>query len=113
VGVQISERREGEVVVLAPVGRIDNETSPVFQSRLLGAAGPAYQAVLVDFSGVEYISSAGLRVLLMAAKQSKATHGQLAVAALRPVVKEIFDISRFSHIVQIFGSTAEAVSAIG
>jgi anti-sigma B factor antagonist len=111
--MEIKERRESDVVVLSPVGRIDNETSPIFQAKLLGTVGPAYAAVLVDFGEVDYISSAGLRALLMASKQSKATHGQLAVAALRPVVKEIFEISRFSHIVQIFGTTAEAVAALG
>jgi anti-anti-sigma factor len=111
--VEINEHRDGEVVVLGPVGRIDNDTSAAFQSKLLAAVAPANSAVLVDLGGVDYISSAGLRVLLMAAKQSKATHGRLAVAALRPVVKEIFEISRFSHIVPIFGTAAEAVAAIG
>ncbi|HLY57059.1 MAG TPA: STAS domain-containing protein [Stellaceae bacterium] len=111
--MEIKERRQSDVVVLSPIGRVDNETSPIFQAKLLGTVGPAYAAVVIDFTEVEYISSAGLRAILMASKQSKATHGQLAVAALRPIVREIFDISRFSNIVPIFVTTAEAVAALG
>jgi anti-sigma B factor antagonist len=111
--VQIIERREGDVLVLSPVGRIDNETSPAFQTKLLGTVGPALGAVLIDFGSVDYISSAGLRAILMASKQSMAAHGQLAIAALKPVVREIFEISRFSQIVRIFGSIEEATAALG
>jgi len=48
----------------------------------------------------------------MASKQSKATNGRLAVAALTPMVKEIFAISRFSLVVQVFETTAEAIAAL-
>ena len=68
--------------------------------------------MLVDLSGVEYISSSGLRALMMAAKQSKASSGRLAVAALNPVVKEIFAISRFSYVVTVFETLAEALAAL-
>lgn len=110
--MEISEERQGEIVILNPVGRINNDTSPEFQTRLLTAVGSAATTVLIDFSGVEYISSAGLRALMMASKQSKATNGRLAVAGLTPMVKEIFSISRFSLVVQVFETTAEAVAAL-
>ena len=111
MSLQIGEQQKDRVTILRPIGRIDNDTSPGFQSRLLDsvAKGP----VLVDFTGVEYISSAGLRALMMGAKQSKAANSRVAVAALQPVVKEIFDISRFSFVVKIYGTTAEALAALG
>lgn len=109
--MQIGEQRLGEVTVLRPAGRIDNETSPGFQAKLLGAVGAGPSAVLVDLGGVEYMSSAGLRALMMAAKQSKAGKGRLGVAALTPVVKEIFAISRFSHVVQVFDTPDAALAA--
>ena len=109
--MDISEQRRGEVVVLSPVGRINNETSPAFQSKLFACVEPAGATVLVDFSGVEYISSAGLRALMVASKQSKTQHGRLAVAGLTPVVKEIFAISRFSYVVQVFDTPAQAIAA--
>jgi hypothetical protein len=63
-------------------------------------------------SRCEYISSAGLRALMMGSKQAKAVNGRLAVAALGPVVKEIFEISRFSLVVQVFDTSTEALAAL-
>ena len=111
--MEIGERRERSVVVLSPVGRIDNDTSPGFQARLLAATAPAGSAVLVDFSRVNYLSSAGLRALMMGARQAKAGNGRFAVAELNAVVSEIFAISRFGHVVDVFASTAEALAALG
>ena len=110
--MEISEQRRDDIIVLGPVGRINNDSSADFQAKLLGYVGSTATKVVLDFSGVEYISSAGLRALLMASKQSKATNGRLAVAALTPMVKEIFAISRFSLVVQVFETTAEAIAAL-
>jgi anti-sigma B factor antagonist len=110
--LEISEQQQGDVVVLGPVGRINNDTSPEFQNRLLGCVGSGGGAVLVDLSRVEYISSAGLRALMMASKQSKAVNGRLAVAGLNPVVKEIFTISRFSYVVAVYETAADALAAL-
>lgn len=110
--MEITEQRQGDIIVLIPVGRINNDTSPEFQPKLLDSVGSAGSKVLIDFSGVEYISSAGLRALMMASKQSKATNGHLAVAGLTPMVKEIFAISRFAFVVQVFETTAEAIQAL-
>ena len=109
--MEIGERRDGDILVLSPAGRIDNDTSADFQARLLAALTPGV-AVLVDFSRVEYVSSAGLRALMMGSKQAKATKGRLAVAALGPVVKEIFEISRFSLVVQVFDTAEDALAAL-
>jgi len=108
--VEISEARQDDVVVLRPVGRINNDTSSAFQSRLLACLGAG--SVLVDLSGVEYISSAGLRALMMGSKESQKTGGRLAVAGLTPVVKEIFEISRFFHVVQVFETPSEGIAAL-
>jgi anti-anti-sigma factor len=110
--MEISEDRQGDVIVLNPTGRINNDTSPVFQTRLVGCVGSAAANVLVDLSRVEYISSAGLRALMIASRQSKATGGRLAVAALTPVVNEIFTISHFGLVVQVFATRAEAIAAL-
>ena len=110
--MEISEERRGEIIILSPAGRINNDTSPAFQTRLTGCVGSAAATVLVDLSHVEYISSAGLRALMIASKQSKATGGRLAVAALTPIVKEIFTISHFGLVVQVFETTAEALAAL-
>jgi anti-anti-sigma factor len=111
VSVEIGERRDGDILILSPAGRIDNDTSADFQTKLLAALTPG-AAVLVDFSRVEYISSAGLRALMMGSKQAKATKGRLAVAALGPVVKEIFEISRFSLVVEVFDTAEHGLAGL-
>ena len=110
--MEVGERRDGDILILLPVGRIDNDTSAAFQARLLASLASAAATVLIDFSRVEYISSAGLRALMMGSRQAKAVKGRLAVAALGPVVKEIFEISRFSLVVQVYETSAEALAAL-
>jgi len=110
--LEISEQRDGNIVVLCPKGRLNNETSPEFQTRLMGSVGSAGAAVLIDLSGVDYVSSAGLRALMTGSKQAKATGGRLAVTGLNPVVSEIFTISRFSYVVTVFETRAEALTAL-
>ena len=105
--MDIGERRQANILVLAPVGRIDNLTSTEFQARLTAAVSSGAADIVVDFSGVEYISSAGLRAL-MTASRMKSPEQRLAVARLNAVVHEIFTISRFSHLVPIFTSVEEA-----
>ena len=110
--MEISEQREGNIIVLSPVGRVNNDTSRAFQTKLLSCVGSTATKILIDFSGVEYISAAGLRALMMASKQSKATNGRLAIAGRTPMVKEIFTISRFSLVVQVFDTIAKAITAM-
>lgn len=108
--MEIGESREGDVTILRPSGRIDNETSPAFQARLLASVATA-RNVLLDLEAVEYISSAGLRALMVASKQSKTSQGRIGVASLQPVVKEIFAISRFAFVVPVFDKPADAITA--
>jgi len=68
--------------------------------------------VLLDFVGVEYISSVGLRVLMLASKQAKTQGGSIGVAALQPAVKEIFDISRFTMVLDVFPSVREGLARL-
>ena len=69
--MECSERRDDGVLILAPNGRIDSKTAKDFETQLLGRIETGEPAVLVDCSALEFISSAGLRVLLMAAKRRR------------------------------------------
>jgi len=106
--MEMGEDKEGAVTVLHPVGQIDNKTCLVFEDGLRRGldAGPT----LVDFAGVEFISSAGLAVLMSAIKRAKADKSSLAVASLRPMVQEIFAIARFNLVVKIYGTAAEGIA---
>jgi anti-anti-sigma factor len=107
--VDISESYIDDVCVLHPAGRIDGNSSTEFQAKVMAAVDGAAGGVVVDFADVNYISSAGLRVLMNAMRQRKDHH--LAVAALKPVINEIFEIARFQHVVKIFGSVELAVNS--
>src|SRR5438874_9592660 len=108
--MEISERRLGSLVVLRPEGRIDNTTCAEFQARLLAVVEEGTGDIVVDFSGVDYISSVGLRALMTAARlKTKERH--LAATGLNAVVQEVFTISRFHHIVPVIASVDEAARA--
>ena len=110
--MEITEAQFGDVIVLAPAGRLDQATTPEFQTTLLGIVGARGSAVVIDFSGIPYISSVGLRALMIAAKQGKVANVPLAVAGLIPEVNEVFEISRFNFVVQIFDTVEAALTAL-
>jgi anti-anti-sigma factor len=86
-----------------------------FKSALqphLANCGADGDRVVLDLSRLEYISSAGLRVLMIAAKDVRARKGKLAAVALQPVVREIFEISRFTLVFDVFSSVEDALRAI-
>jgi anti-anti-sigma factor len=111
--LQIASRHYGAIVVATPTGRIDHATAAPFEQALAPLlADPAVAGFVLDFAGVDYISSVGLRVLMIAAKEMRARKGRIAVAALRPIVAEIFKISRFDAVVEVFPSLRLALGAI-
>ena len=113
--MELTERRAGKTVVLAPAGRIDMATADQFRERLIPlitSAAAGGESVVLDFSDVDYISSAGLRVLMLAAKEARSSGSKIAVAALQPLVNEIFQISRFDKVLPCHGAVNEAVAAV-
>jgi anti-anti-sigma factor len=110
--VQVSSRQFADVVVAAPVGRIDHNSAAQLEKALLSLveqSGVDKRAVVLDFAGVEYISSVGLRVLMVVAKKMRRQDSKIAVAALEPVVAEIFAISRFDRVLGVFPSVRSAL----
>jgi anti-anti-sigma factor len=113
--MHISQERYGDALVLALAGRIDNSTTEGLKTGLdsyVAACRSEGDKLILDFSKVEYISSVGLRVLMLAAKQSREQGGTIVVAALQPVVREIFEISRFNLVFECLGSVREALAKI-
>lgn len=109
--MDVSSRRYNDVVVAVPAGRVDHASADALQQALAPTvAGDA--ALVLDFTDVDYISSVGLRVLMMASRQVRARQARIAVVALQPVVREIFEIARFQHVVEVFASVREALAAL-
>ncbi len=107
--MQISVKTTEGVKVLAFEGSLDTQTSPDAQQQLTRLIEEGETKILVNLEKLDYISSAGLRVLLVVAKRLKATDGELRVCSLNEVVKEVFDISGFDMILPISASEPEAL----
>jgi anti-sigma B factor antagonist/stage II sporulation protein AA (anti-sigma F factor antagonist) len=104
--------RHGDTLVLSPRGRIDHASAEAFKAALsphLAASGPG-QPLVLDLGAVDYIASIGLRVLMLASRQARAQGGTIAVAALQPLVREIFEISKFTLVFPCFPTVAEALA---
>jgi anti-anti-sigma factor len=113
--MELAPRRYGDTVVLSPRARLDQSTAEEFKDGLmpyLERCAPGQELLVLDLSGVEYISSAGLRILMLARKHARAQEGTLVVAGLQPVVKEIFEISRFTLVFEVFPTVREALARI-
>jgi anti-sigma B factor antagonist len=113
--MELVSRRFADTVVLFPEGRIDHATAEQFKAALvphLDTCAAGRDRVVIDMTGVEYISSVGLRVVMLASKQAKAQGCTLAVCGLQPVVREIFAISRFDLVLQVFPTLHETLAAL-
>lgn len=92
--MQIDKISEGSKLTIVPVGRVDTITAPEFEAAI------SYEGVTelhFDLSRLDYISSAGLRVLLSAQKKMT-KQGSMVISGAKPVVREVFDITGFSDI---------------
>lgn len=103
----------GLVRILQVQGRLDHAHAKVFETALAPhlvdctLSGPP---MVLDFGNVSYISSVGLRVLLLAAKQVKAQQGRISIAALTPIVAEVFQVSHFNLVLKVFPDVAAAAA---
>ena len=91
--MKIQKSIENAKLTIVPVGRLDHITAPALETELVL---DGIDELVVDFSGVDYLSSAGLRVLLAA--QKRMVGKKMVIAHARPMVKEVFDITGFSDI---------------
>ena len=109
--MQFSTRTSNDIHIVAIAGSLDSTTSPEAQKSLDAVVAGA-KKVALDFSQLDYISSAGLRVLLGAAKQLRASGGKLGMFGLNQSVREVFEISGFATILSVYQSEAEALGAM-
>ena len=107
--MDITTRAQNDVTVIAFAGNLDTNTSPEAQQALDGILDSGGQKIAVDFTALDYISSAGLRVLLATAKRLNAVGGAIHIFGLNETVEEVFEISGFGTIFAVFGTESEAL----
>ncbi len=108
--MKITQKQEGEVCAFSLNGRFDAHSAGDVESKLNSAISQGMKKLLVDMNGTEYISSAGLRVLLAMAKKLK-KEGQIKLCCLQPYVKEVFDIAGFTQIFKIYNTYQEGINS--
>jgi len=108
-GMEIGFETINDATVAVISGRIDSTTSKELEAKLIPMVDSGIRKLVVDFSRVDFISSAGLRILLMSAKKLKQANGKMALCCLKDSIKEVFEISGFSAIIPIFSTREEAL----
>jgi anti-sigma B factor antagonist len=107
--MEIAVSDAGEVKVVRIEGKLDTQSSPDAQTQLTQLIAQGATKLVVNFEKLDYISSAGLRILLAAAKQLKGNSGELRICSLNEVVQEVFDISGFTTILTVTKTEPEAL----
>jgi stage II sporulation protein AA (anti-sigma F factor antagonist) len=110
--VEFATRQEAAGTVVEIAGRLDSVTSPVCEQRIRELMDGGVGTVVLDLARLEYMSSAGLRVLLLTAKLLKAKGGQLRIAGVQPDVRSVFDMSGFSTMFQVEPTVAAALASL-
>ena len=108
--MEITTRDVNDVKVVQIEGELDTGSSPNAQNQLDQLRGQGVKKMLLDLTNLDFISSAGLRVLLATAQELKEDGGDLRVCSLNREVKEVFDISGFSTLLMVFDNEAKALS---
>lgn len=104
--------REKDTVIIKPVGRLDSTTSQDFEKNLDDYVKSPGCHLLIDFDDLDYISSAGLRVVLNAAKVFREVDWKFAACNMQDHVREVFEISGFDSFIAIYDSVGEFIAKI-
>lgn len=108
--MHITTRDLREVKVVELKGELDLNTSPEAEIRLKQIRETGVKKILLNLEKLEFISSAGLRVLLATAQEMRAVGGNMRVCSLNETVKEVFNISGFNTLLMVFDNEAKALS---
>ena len=107
--MEVLEKRQDGICILELLGRLDSNTSPEFEKKIFEVIDDGTKSVVVDFASLDYISSAGLRVLLKAAKELKRSDGKIVLCSMKDYIKEVFEIAGFVSLFPITSSVVDAV----
>jgi anti-anti-sigma factor len=107
--MKIDERKIQETCVLGITGRLDLEGSEVLAQRLHQLIDGGERSLIVEGQALEYISSAGLRVLFVAAKRLKSLNGRIVLSSLKPQIVSVFEVAGFKSILPIYDDADQAV----
>lgn len=102
------QSRDGAEIIRIK-GQLDSATAPELERVVLECLDGTCQRLVFDLGDMDYVSSAGLRVILLAGKKLRANHGQLVLAGLRDAVRDVFEMSGFLSLFRVTGNVEEAL----
>ena len=111
----LAHRLYDNALVLSPTGRLDHDNCEAFREELapfLERSAKEHLSIVLDLAGLEYVSSAGLRCFMLAAKQAKAQNSRIVIASMQPVVAEIFQIARFNLVFEAYPKVRDALASL-
>ena len=108
----VEVRTEDDVSVVSVAGTVDAVTAPRLAEALQAEVAAGRPRLVVDLSGVDYVSSAGLRVILAGVKAARSGGGGLAVAAVRAPVRQVFELAGLTIIVGFHDDVAAAAASL-
>jgi len=109
--MEIIEENQGGVNIFKLNGRLDSNTSQGFEKKIFQAIDDGSKSMIIDFRELEYISSAGLRVILKATKALKREEGKMMLCDMQDYVKEVFEIAGFDSFLPIVGTMDDAIQS--
>ncbi len=110
--MEIKTRKESKAMIVTPNGRMDAISSPEVEKTVVDIISKGEKFIILNMENIDYISSAGLRVVLTIAKNSKTAGGEAYITGLRPSVEEIFKLTGFQNLLKIFANDEEALSKL-
>ena len=110
--MEIIEKEQNGVSIFKLTGRLDSKTSPEFEKKIFDAIEKGSKNMIVDFEDLDYISSAGLRVVLKATKDLKRSDGKFILCSMKDYVKEVFEISGFDSFLPIVSTMDDALQKV-
>jgi anti-sigma B factor antagonist len=108
--MEIIEKEESGVYIFKLVGRLDSNTSPGFEEKVSTAIKNDSKNMVMDFESLDYISSAGLRVILKTTKDLKRLDGKIILCSMQDYVREVFEISGFDALLPIVPTMDDALN---
>jgi anti-sigma B factor antagonist len=109
--MDIIEEKQGGIDIFKLNGRLDSNTSQGFEKKLFQAISDGSKTMVVDFKDLDYISSAGLRVILKATKAIKREDGRIMLCSMQDYVKEVFEIAGFDSFLPIVATMDDALNS--
>ena len=107
--MEITEKQMDKCTVVAITGRLDTTNYSMLEKKLMDMIANQHDRIIVECSKMDYVSSSGLRILLMALKKITLSKGKFALCGLQDNIREIFEISGFTNIFEIHPNQEEAL----